>query len=59
MCENYSSYSMIAYAMCSTFVILWAIKEFTSYLKTLGMREAFYSLIIAFILSSIAKFIFC
>jgi|TARA_B110000967_G_scaffold9677_1_gene9719 hypothetical protein len=52
------SYAMFFLIFCGSFSMIWAIKEFTSYLKDFSLREAFYSLLCAAILTSIVKALF-
>lgn len=53
-----TSYEILFLIFCTGFTGIWAIKEFTSYLQELNLREVFYSLLGAFILTSIIKAVF-
>ena len=52
------SYNIIFLIFCGSFTTVWAIKEFTSYIQGLSLREAFYSFLGAAILVSIIKAVF-
>jgi hypothetical protein len=53
-----TSYEILFLIFCSGFTGIWVIKEFTSYLQELNLREAFYAFLGAFILTSIIKAVF-
>ena len=53
----FESLSMIFLALGGGFVVVWIVKEFTNFVPTLNLREAFYTFMGVFILFSIIKVI--